>query len=129
MKKLLLIILILISANVYSQIAGISNDKLVVVNQATIGTQTFEFEPGFGYLWSTKTFDQDGKLVSLKPQGDSTLVLQALGFRFTYGFAKNFEIGSLITSNLNTFSLGIKYTFLDKEKAVSGRIFRYHFFQ
>lgn len=120
MKKLSLIILIIISANVYSQIAGISNDKLVVVNPGVIGTKTFEFEPSFGYLWSTKTFDQDGKLVSLKPQGDSTLVLQALAFRFTYGFTKNFEIGSLITSNLNTFSLGIKYTFLDKEKAVMG---------
>lgn len=121
MKKILFSFLVVITFSpVLSQVAGISNDKLVVVNPYSIGIRTFEFEPAFGYLWSTKTFDGDGELVSLNPEGDSTLVLQALAFRFTYGFARNFEIGSLITSDLNTLSLGIKYTFLEKEKVIMG---------
>lgn len=100
----------------WSQIAGVSNDKLVVVNPGVIATRSFEFEPGFGYIWSTKAFDNGGNLSAIKPGGDSIQVLQALAFRFTYGFAKNFEIGTTITSDLNTFALGIKYTFLEREK-------------
>jgi hypothetical protein len=119
MKKLSFLLILAFSlSSLQSQIVGISNDKLVVVGAEVIGPKTFEFEPGFGYLWSTKTFDENGKLVSLNPESDSTQVLQALGFRFTYGFAKNFEIGTSITSDLNTFGLGIKYTFLEKDRNV-----------
>lgn len=121
MKKLIILILVLISvAELKSQIAGVSNDKLVVVNPAAIDTRTFEFEPGFGYIWSKKSFDSNGKLVPHTPQNDSILVLQALGFRFTYGFAKNFEMGAVITSTLDAFSLGIKYSFVNKEKFIAG---------
>lgn len=119
MKKIFLFVVVsILTLGLNAQVVGISNDKLVVVGAESIGTKTFEFEPGFGYLWSTKTFDENGKLVSLNPESDSTQVLQALGFRFTYGFAKNFEIGTTITSDLNTFGLGIKYTFMEKEKNV-----------
>jgi len=121
MKKLVVIFLSLILiVELKAQILGVSNDKLVVVGAESIATKVFEFEPGFGYLWSTKAYDDNGNLNPLKPEGDSTLLLQALAFRFTYGFAKNFELGSFITSDLNTFSLGIKYTFLNKEKVVMG---------
>lgn len=121
MRKLtILFLFVFIWSNIHSQIAGVSNDKLVVVNPGSIATRSFEFEPAFGYLWSTKAFNNCGKLVSLNPEGDSTQVLRALGFRFTYGFAKNFEIGTTITSDLNTFALGIKYTFLQNEKSVMG---------
>lgn len=120
MKKLLFITLILISANVYSQIGGVSNDKLVAINPATIGPRTVEFEPGFGYIWSKKTFDNNGKLNPLAPANDSIMVLQALGFRITYGFAKNFEIGTVITSSLDAFALGLKYNFLSREKFSAG---------
>lgn len=121
MKRILISALLLITfLQSWSQIVGVSNDKLVVVNPLPIATRSFEFEPGFGYLWSTKTFDNNSKLVPLNPEGDSTLVLSALAFRFTYGLAKNFEIGTTITSDLNTLGLGMKYTFLDKKKAVMG---------
>jgi hypothetical protein len=119
-KNLILASFLLICLQSWSQIAGVSNDKLVVVNPGAIATRSFEFEPGFGYIWSTKSFDNNGSLVDIKPGGDSIQVLQALAFRFTYGFAKNFEIGTTITSDLNTFALGIKYTFLEKEKNVMG---------
>ena len=117
-KALILTSFLFIFLQSWSQVVGISNDKLVVVGAETIGPKTFEFEPGFGYIWSTKAFNDNGKLISLNPEGDSIQVLSALAFRFTYGFAENFEIGTTITSDLNTFGLGIKYTFLDKEKNV-----------
>jgi len=121
MKKILTSLLLLFStAVIYSQIAGVSNDKLIVVNPAAIDTRTFEFEPGFGYIWSKKSFDGDGKLVPHTSENDSILVLQALGFRFTYGFAKNFEMGAIVTSTLDAFSLGIKYSFVNNDKFNAG---------
>lgn len=121
MKKLFLLLFgILIFSHVSAQIQGVSNDKLIVVGPESIATRTIEFEPGFGYIWSTQSFDSDGKLVPLDPRNDSILVLQALAFRITYGFAKNFEIGTLITASLDAFSLGIKYTFIKNERFWAG---------
>lgn len=121
MKNFLPILLFaLVAGTSFGQVAGVSNDKLVVVNPTAISTRAFEFEPAFGYLWSAKRFDENSKLVSLSAEGDSTTVLQALAFRFTYGFAKNFEIGSFITSDLNTFSLGLKYSFLNTGNFLMG---------
>jgi hypothetical protein len=117
MKKLFVLFLaIILLSQVSAQIQGVSNDKLVVVGPEAIGLRTFEFEPGFGYIWSKKSFDNDGKLVPLDSEKDSILVLQALVFRFTYGFASCFEIGAIVTSNLDAFSLGLKYNFYNSPK-------------
>lgn len=121
MKKLgILIFALFIIFQSEAQIQGVSNDKLVVVGAETIGTRTFEFEPGFGYLWSKKSFDGNGNLVPHNPENDSILVLQALAFRFTYGFAKCFEVGVIVTSNLDAFSLGLKYNFYNTPKFLAG---------
>lgn len=117
MKKLLLFIcagfcIVQLSA----QVQGVSAEKLIAINPLSIGHRTVEFEPLGGYLWSTKTFNNRGKLESLSPEGDSTLVLQALGFRITYGFAKNFEAGGVVTTDLNTIALGLKYTMVQHDK-------------
>lgn len=121
MKKLLFpALIIFICFPAFSQISGVSNDKLIVVNPATISTRTVEFEPGFGYIWTKKLYNDKGNLVPLSPANDSIQVLQALGFRFTYGFAKNFEMGAFVTSSLDAFSLGIKYTFVTKDKFMAG---------
>lgn len=121
MKKLLFSFLFLILAIAsVAQIAGVSNDKLIVVGPESIGQRTIEFEPGFGYVWSKKSFDDNGKIVPYTPENDSIVVLQALAFRITYGFAKNFEIGALVTSTLDAFSLGLKYTFVNKPRFIAG---------
>lgn len=116
----LLILLIIATSSVFGQISGVSNDKLIVVGPEAIGTRTFEFEPGFGYVWSKKFWDSNGTLVPNNEANDSILILQALAFRFTYGFAKNFEIGTVVTSTLDAFALGIKYTFLTRPKFMAG---------
>jgi len=120
MRVLLPVLFICFFSTAYAQIAGVSNDKLAVVGPESIGTRTMEFEPGFGYIWAKKSFDGNGKLISLNPENDSIQVLQALAFRFTYGFAKNFEIGTVVTSTLDVFALGIKYTFVNKDKFLAG---------
>jgi len=117
LKKLIVLIYVGFAfMQVSAQIQGVSAEKLVAINPLSIGQRTVEFEPLLGYLWSTKAFDSQGTLKPLSPEGDSTLVLQALGFRFTYGFAKNFEAGGVVTTDLNTFSLGLKYTMVQHEK-------------
>ncbi len=121
MKKITLFLVLFIAfMGAAAQVAGLSNDKLVAVNPATIGIRTAEFEPGFGYIWSKKTFGDDGKLSSMNPSNDSILVMQALVFRITYGFAKNFEIGTVVTSSLDAFALGLKYNFFTMEKFAAG---------
>jgi len=52
----------------------------------------------------------------LSHDGDSILILRALGLRFTCGFAENFEAGGVVTTDLNTFSLGLKYNMYRHEK-------------
>ena len=123
MKKLVLISLVLISSlEINAQIQGLSAEKLIAINPTTVNLRNVEFEPVFGYLWSNKAFNNNGNLVPLSSESDSTVVLQALGFRFTYGFAKNFEAGGVITTDLNTFSLGVKYTMFQHEKFIGAAI-------
>jgi hypothetical protein len=107
---------LLVTVQLTAQVQGVSAEKLVAINPSSINLRTVEFEPVFGYLWSKKTFNNDGKPVPLSSENDSINILRALGFRFTYGFAKNFEAGGTITTDLNNFSLGIKYTMFQHEK-------------
>jgi hypothetical protein len=117
MKNFILIISFLISAiQLTAQVQGVSAEKLGAINPSSIHIRTVEFEPALGYLWAKKTFDNDGRIVPLSPENDSITILRGLGFRFTYGFANNFEAGGTITTDLNNFSLGIKYTMLQHEK-------------
>lgn len=129
MKKFIFLVLVLMAVlSAFSQIAGVSNDKLVAVNPAVIAPRTVEFEPGFGYIWSKNTFDNSGDRIPLSPNNDSIQVLQALAFRITYGFAKNFEIGTVITSSLDAFTLGLKYTILNKDKFSMGAFLGTNFY-
>lgn len=124
MKKFIILLIICIGfsfGKITAQIQGLSAEKLVAINPITVAKRTVEFEPNVGYLWSTKTFNNKGKLQPLSPEGDSIMVLEALGFRFTYGFAKNFEAGGVVTTDLNTFALGIKYT-LFQHKNFAGAV-------
>jgi hypothetical protein len=117
MKKLLLLSLtVLLGLKSNSQVLGLSADKLAAMNPLSIPARTVEFEPAFGYLWSKKYFDNNGQSKSLS-ENDSISVLQSLVFRTTYGFAKNFEAGALVSSDLSTFSAGVKFTFFQSEKS------------
>jgi hypothetical protein len=107
--------------SIKAQVQGVSAEKLVAINPFTVEKRTVEFEPLVGYLWSTKMFNNAGKAQPLKSGGDSTLVLQTLGFRVTYGFADRFEVGGIVTTDLNSLSLGLKYNMF-KSKNYAGAI-------
>ena len=106
----------LITIHLTAQVQGVSAEKLGAINPSTVHLRNVEFEPAFGYLWSKKTFDNNGHLVPLSDENDSISILSALGVRFTYGFAKNFEAGGTVNTDLNNFSLGLKYTMFQHEK-------------
>lgn len=111
-KFLAFILPFVFTLNAGAQVQGLSAEKLVSINPYTVERKTVEFEPLVNYLWSTKFFNSNGRAELLKPGGDSTIVLQSLGFRVTYGFADKFEAGGVITTDLNSLSLGIKYNML-----------------
>ncbi len=115
MKKVLFLFLILvISGNLSAQVMGVSNSKLTVINGETASRNQMEFEPGFGYFWAHKQYDEDGKLIDLSPETDSTAVFQAMAFRFTYGISDRVESGILIAADMSSLSFGIKYNFFNK---------------
>ena len=113
---ILLSVLLIITIRSTAQVQGVSAEKLGAINPTSVNLRNVEFEPAFGYLWSKKAFDNNGQLVPLSNENDSINILRAFGFRFTYGFAKNFEAGGTITTDLNNFSLGIKYTLFQHDK-------------
>ena len=111
MKKVVIVVLVLIiSIDSYSQVFGISASKLAVINATTVVRNQLEFEPGFGYYWAKKYYDDNGKLKPLSNTNDSTEVYQELVFRFTYGITDKIEAGMMIASDLSSLSAGIKYT-------------------
>ncbi len=116
MKKLIFVIVcVLCFGSLVGQVEGLSSSKLIVFASDVIAPKHIEFEPAYGYLWASKSFDDAGKLKSFTPS-DSTVVLQAMAFRFTYGLGKNMEVGSVIAADMSTLSFALKYNFLQRKK-------------
>lgn len=110
MKKItLLITLLFVLSYAYSQVGGLSASKLGTLCSSTVPNSTIEFEPFFGYAQSTNYFDSDGEIKSLFSTSDSTMNFAGSGFRFTYGLAKNLELGVSIPVNVNEIHFGAKY--------------------
>ena len=109
-KVITIIIVLIISTDIYSQVFGISASKLSVINAKTAVRNQIEFEPGFGYYWANKYYDNNGKLVPLSASSDSTEIFKELVFRFTYGITDKFEAGMMVASDLSSISAGAKYT-------------------
>ncbi len=99
----------IISSASYSQVLGISASKLASISATTAVKNQVEFEPGFGYYWATKYYDENGKLQELSAEGDSIHVFQNMAFRITYGITNKFETGLLIASDMSSVSFGLKY--------------------
>ena len=109
MKTLLFIVSFLFALNVYSQIGGISASKLATPSSETVAVSSIEFEPSFSFASATNSFDYSGSRQALFSSEDSTLLFSTTGIRFTYGLAKNLEIGISLPSDVSTVSFGLKY--------------------
>jgi len=105
------LILIGFSEVMFTQVSGISSSKLSVPRSEILEKGSFEFEPSFIVAHSYNSFNENGS--SLSMYGDE--VASALAFRVTFGISENFEIGSLLPSNMENIGLGAKYNYLNSE--------------
>ena len=111
--SLTLILLIILSYNLMSQIYGLSSTKITTLSAEILNKKSFEFEPGVSYQWASKYYNDKSRLIPLSPNNDSTLIINSIAFRFTYGIIDNLESGIMITDG--SFSLGIKYRLINKD--------------
>ena len=88
--------LVILSSMTLSQVSGISSSKLSVPRAEILEQGSFEFEPAFLVAHSSKCFNESGDACSINGEE----VASALGFRVTFGITENFEIGSVIPSNI-----------------------------
>lgn len=111
MRKIYLIFLFLFFTfiNVKSQIGGISASKLATLCAGTVPNKGIEFEPAFGFGYSSRYWDNDGNLQNLSASGDSVFVNSGFGFRFSYGAYENLEIGTAFPADMSGISFGAKY--------------------
>ena len=125
--------LFLLVATVFSadsltaQVVGVSASKLSTIDAVTVHKHYMEVEPSFGYLFSRKAFDDEGKLYSYSPDGDSAIILKDLFFRFTYGAGERLEIGTFITANMSSISFGAKYRFVEHKKFLAAALLGLNF--
>lgn len=99
-----------------AQIAGISASKLNTYNAYTISLHHLEVEPSFSWMSSRSAFDDRGNRYFYSANKDSLVYSKELFLRGTYSPFKNFEIGTVITSDLSSLSFGLKYLFFNNKK-------------
>ena len=109
MKSLFSLFLLLLAANAYSQIGGISASKLATPSSGTVALNSIEFEPSFSFASSKNSFDEAGIKQSLFSSKDSTMLFSSTGLRFTYGLLKNLEIGVSLPTDISIVNFGVKY--------------------
>ena len=102
-----IIVAVFSSTNVFSQVGGLSNTKVVLPATATVEAGDFEFEPSFNVFWSNKEWDQEGKTLEF----DNTTRVSGLAYRFTAGFNHNIEAGLVVPEDVSSLSFGFKWLF------------------
>ncbi len=101
---------------IIAQVSGVSASKLSAINTETVPVNTFEFEPSFLLGFSSKYWNGEGSLIHSFHGKDSLETTSQLNFRFTYGVLSGFEAGFSIPGDASSFSLGLKYNFLNRGK-------------
>lgn len=100
-----------ISVVISGQISGISSSKLSVPRAEILGQGSFEFEPSFLVAHSHSSFDESGSSHSI--YGDD--VVSTLAFRVTFGISENFEVGSVLPSDIENIGLGAKFNYWNSD--------------
>lgn len=112
MINLTTLLILLIVTQVYSQISGISANKLTVQSASVVGKGAIEFEPAFTVMNSKSYFDESGNL--LKHNGINTF--SSMDFRITAGITDNLEFGTSIPSTIEEVVFGAKYLVYEDTK-------------
>ena len=108
MKKTIILIIFLLSEAIFSQAGGLSASKLTALSPTTVPKNSIEFEPAFGFGFSTDLWNENGTLVPIGGNPDTLLSAANFFFRFTYGVADNWEIGISVPSEMSYLSLAGK---------------------
>lgn len=106
-----------------AQVAGISASKLATYNAYTIERYHLEIEPSFSWMSSRSAFNDHGSRYFYSANHDSLITSRALFLRGTYSPFKNLEIGTFITSDLSSLSVGLKYLFFNNKKFAASFIY------
>ncbi len=109
MKKLILVLMVLSAVNIFGQVSGISASKLSNYCTDPVPQNTFEFEPSIYINFSEGYYISSSRFNSFLPGKDSLNTASDLFFRFTYGAAKNLEIGFTVPSSMSNIGFGAKY--------------------
>jgi hypothetical protein len=113
-----ILILLFTYGFMYSQIGGISNSKVIVASPEVVGNSILEFEPAFLYSYSNDYWNADSDLISINGDSKKRISSVDFGIRLTYGAFNNFEIGSVIPTDMSVIALGAKYKFLSGDKFI-----------
>lgn len=108
-RTLTTIILISLSFLVFGQVGGISASKLATLCVEPVPHKSIEFEPVFGFSATKGGWDENGKYQIYFESKDSIATNAGLGFRFSYGAFKNFEIGAAMPVSTDVIYWGMKY--------------------
>ncbi len=114
-KAFILVITLLIFVFVRAQIGGLSASKLNTLSATVVDTCKLEFEPSL-------SIEQDIHVVHTNVFTHDTTIGRTFNFRFTYGAARNLEIGFSTPVDLGDVSLGMKYNFLSGKKVLMSLI-------
>ena len=110
MRRVILFFLgVFVFSSLNAQIGGLSASKLNTLSATTVERYKMEFEPSIGIEREIRAF-HSGALTR-----DTTL-LKSFNYRFTYGMAKNIEVGVSLPNDLSETSLGVKYNFHSTDK-------------
>lgn len=100
----LVLTILLLSENFYTQINGLSASKLFVYDAITIKPGSFEFEVCTKTFTARSQFDENANTVLL----NGRLYESELDFRFTFGLMNDVEVGVEIPSDLDKLFLATK---------------------
>jgi len=114
-KYFTLLFLIAIVIESFGQIGGLSGSKIASFSATNVPHKKIEFEPSFFYVHSEKYWDSDRNLVPQYPNSDSVVNESGVNLRFSYGVAKNFELGITVPINLRNSYFGAKYQFYQND--------------
>ncbi len=99
-----------------SQISGISNSKVFVISPDVVGNKLLEFEPAFLYSYSDNYWNGSSETTSINGNKSNRISSVDFGMRLTYGAFENFEIGTVIPTDMSAVSLGAKYKFFSNDR-------------
>jgi hypothetical protein len=123
-KLILLCILSLLTGiQVQAQVAGISASKLITYNAYTMARNHLEIEPSFSWMSSRSAFNDHGSRYFYSANHDSLITSRAFFLRGTLSPFKNLEIGTFVTSDLSSLSVGLKYMFFDNKRFAASFIY------